>query len=61
VKTAVEFTLTGGQPLADVEPVTYRLAGGESVTLPVVPPPPSGPGLEVTLAPMQVRTFLVGF
>lgn len=61
VKTAVEYTLTGGQPLADVEPVTYRLVGGVNVTLPVVPPPPSGPGLDVTLAPMDVRTFLVDF
>ena len=61
LKGAVEYTLTGGQPLADVEPVTYRLQGGGAVTLPVVPPPPSGPGMEVTLAPMQVRTFLVSF
>jgi hypothetical protein len=61
VRTAVELTLTGGQPLADVEPVTYRLQGGANVTLPVLPPPPSGPGLEVTLAPMEVRTFLVGW
>jgi hypothetical protein len=132
VAAAVEMTLTGGQPLADVEPVTYRIATGggsgaaamdaaqrfeeeaeaaaalvpeetrgamlaalttrgrravargladapwrprprrgvaadasavaagvTTVTLPVVPPPPQGPGLDVTLSCMQVRTFLV--
>ena len=32
-----------------------------NVTLPVVPPAPSGPLLEVTLAPMQIRTFLMTF
>ena len=130
VTAAVEMTLTGGQPLADVAPITYRIAtgggggggggGGKgeretaaeamgtlvsaeersamlaalttrerrafsrgladapwrqrprrgiatnpstpdvvTVTLPIVPPPPQGPGLEVTLTCMQVRTFLI--
>ena len=65
VVAAVELTLTGGQPLADVEPVSYRFAaaGGaaETVTLPVVPPPPAGDDLVVTLGPMQIRTFSVTF
>ena len=63
IRSAVEMTLTGGQPLRDVQPVTYRLAAadGGNVTLPVLPPAPAGERLLVTLAPMQVRTFVVGF
>jgi hypothetical protein len=61
VKTAVEFTLTGGQPLADVAPATYKLEGGATITLPIIPSPPNGPNMDVTLAPMQVRTFVLGF
>jgi alpha-mannosidase len=61
VAAAVEMTLPGAAPLAGVRPTTYRTEGGLDVTLPVLPPPPSGPGLEVTLAPMEVRTFLVGW
>lgn len=59
VRAATEMTLTGGQPLADVAPVTYTVAGVGAVTLPVVPPPPAGAELVITLAPMQIRTFLV--
>jgi hypothetical protein len=65
VVAAVEMTLTGGQPLADVAPVTYRWrdAAGEpaSVTLPAVPAPPAGADLTITLTPMQIRTFRVTF
>lgn len=62
VTAAVELTLTGGLPLADVPPVTYTYvpeAGGQPVTatLPLVPPPPASGSLSVGLAAMEVRTF----
>jgi alpha-mannosidase len=61
ITAATEMTAPGGQPLASVPPVTYKLDSGQSVTLPVLPPPPVGPQLAVTLSPMQIRTFVVHF
>ena len=58
VVAATEMTLPGAQPLADVAPTTYRTEGGLAVTLPVVPAPPAGAGLTVTLSAMQIRAFL---
>jgi hypothetical protein len=60
VTAAVEMTLTGMVPLASVPQVQYRVDGRESpIVMPVVPPAPSGPGLTVTLSPMQIRCFLL--
>jgi lysosomal alpha-mannosidase len=88
VTAAVEMTIVGSMPLADVQPVTYKIAAQDQeaarrrfeeegagrvfkdaetgsavyydeITLPVVPAPPSGPGLTVTVAPMSIRTFLL--
>jgi lysosomal alpha-mannosidase len=59
VSGAVEMTLTGNQPLAQAPTVTYDLDDGTSVTLPVVPAPPQGAAMSVTLNPMEIRTFLV--
>ena len=61
ITAATEMTSTGGQPLADVRPVTYKLASGQAVTLPEIPQPPAGAQLQVTLSPMQIRTFVVHF
>ena len=47
------------KPLAAVVPATYTIDGdAQPLVLPIVPPAPAGAGLTVTLAPMQVRTFL---
>ena len=58
VAAAVEVTLPGAMPLADVAPTTYRTEGGLTVTLPALPAPPAGPGLTVVLSAMQIRAFL---
>lgn len=59
VTAAVELTLPASLPLADVPPRTYHAADGSSYTVPVLPPPPAGPGLLVQLGPMDIRTFLL--
>ena len=56
---ATEMTLPGGRPLADVADTTYRTEGGLTTTQPARPPAPAGSGLVVSLAPMQIRTFLL--
>ena len=64
ILAATEMTAPGGQPLADVRPVTYKLASGQAVTLPVLPPPLAVSQLEVTLvtlSPMQIRTWVEQF
>ena len=58
IANCTETTVTANQPLAAAPRVTYALDNGTSVTLPVVPPPPSGPGLSITLGPMEIRTFM---
>ena len=58
IAAAVEVTLPGAMPLADVRKTTYRTEGGLVVTLPRVPPAPSGANLTVTLEAMQIRAFL---
>lgn len=57
VLAATEMTLPGTIPLTEAPVTTYTTTDGASVTLPVVPPAPAGPGLTITLGPMQVRTF----
>lgn len=59
VTSATEYTLAGGQPLANVEPMVYQLPGGRNLTVPIVPPAPAGASLAITLTPMQIRTFLI--
>lgn len=58
LSSCTETTLTGNQPLATAPQWTYAVEGGPTVTLPVVPPPPSGAGMSVTLGPMEIRTFM---
>lgn len=59
ITAATEMTLIASVPLADVPPATYTIDGAPApITLPVVPPAPSGASLDVTLGPMQIRTFL---
>ena len=59
ITSATEMTLPGSQPLANAPKWTYGVEGCVPNTLPVVPPAPAGPGLEVTLGPMEIRTFVV--
>lgn len=59
VTSAVEMTMIGTIPLAATKSYTYNVQGGQTLTLPVIPPPPSGTALDVTLSPMQIRTFLL--
>jgi len=61
VASAVEMTLPGSQPLAGVPQRTYVTDGGAKVTVPILPPPPSGAGMDVVLGPMEIRTFEVTF
>jgi hypothetical protein len=63
IKTAVETTLNGVQALASTQSYTYKYydpVNPEQIvtaTMPVVPAPPSGASLSVTLSQMQVRAF----
>ena len=59
VTSAVETTMTGTIPLASVPQQTYVTDAGASYTVPILPPAPSGAGLQVTLSAMEIRTFLV--
>jgi len=52
-----ELTLPGVISLSDAPVVTYSRADGSQVTLPVVPPSPTGPAFNVDLTAMQIRTF----
>ena len=59
ITSAVEMTATGGVPLASLKPVSYFVDGRVNpVVMPQVPAAPYGPGLNVSVSPMQVRTFL---
>ena len=59
ITSAVEMTLPGGQPLASAPKWTYQVEGRPPNTLPIVPSPPAGPSLDVTLGPMEIRTVVV--
>jgi lysosomal alpha-mannosidase len=61
-----EYTLPGGQPLASVEPVQFKVAGQGVITAPLLQKEEKedqqadGNGLQampITLGPLQVRTF----
>ena len=53
-----EMTLTANRALVSAPTYTYQVDGvSGGVTLPVIPPAPSGPNAEVSLSPMQIRTF----
>ena len=58
IVSAVDMTLGGGQTLASVKPTVYTRDNGTAVTLPRLPPAPSGTGLTISLTVMQVRTFM---
>lgn len=58
ITAASETTLTANQPLADVPITTYVTDDGRTINLPALPPAPAGTDLSVTLAPMQIRTFI---
>jgi lysosomal alpha-mannosidase len=58
VASAADYTLPGGMPLANVAPTTFTTDGGDKFTVPVLPAPPAGTALTVTLAPGEVRTFM---
>ena len=58
VAAAIEMSLGGVLPLVSVPQWTLHAQGeAASVTLPLLPPAPSGPGLDVSLAAGEVRTF----
>ena len=59
VVAAVEMTLPGSQPLAGVPQQTYKTDGGASFVTPVVPTPPQGSALNITISAMQIRTFML--
>lgn len=55
----VETSLGGVVPLESVKPWTLRVQGEDTpVTLPILPSPPRGPAFQVSLSPMEVRTFI---
>jgi hypothetical protein len=56
--SAVDLTLPASQPLAGLPSTTYATDAGERYTVPVLPAPPAGAALEVTLAPGDIRTLL---
>jgi len=58
ITSAVDMTLPGTQPLSAVSPTTYLADGGSPITVPRLPPAPSGSGLTITLKAQQIRTFL---
>ena len=58
LSSCTDMTTSGNQPLAAVAKTTYTLDNGTAVVLPILPAPPSGTLLSVTLSPMQIRTFM---
>jgi hypothetical protein len=57
--TAVqEMSLIANQGIEQIPSFTYTMEGSDPVTLPILPPAPTGNGISVSLSPMQIRTFL---
>jgi len=61
VISAIEMTLPASMPLASVQPFNLTTDVGDSFQLPMPPSPPQGSALTVSIAPGQVRTFLLSF
>ena len=59
VVAAQELTLPASLPLSAVPQRVYYAEDGREFTVPHVPEPPAGPGLDVTLGPMDIRTFVL--
>ena len=57
IVAAEEMTLPGALPLAAVPQTTYFTEAGQSITVPVLPAAPAGPGLDIVLSAMQIRVF----
>ena len=59
VVNATEMSISGAQALASVLPWTLHVQGeAEAVTLPEIPPQPSGANLSVSLSASEIRTFV---
>ena len=58
LQSCTETTLTANQPLANVRQWTYNVTDGPAVTLPILPTPPSGNQMTITLSAMDIRTFM---
>ena len=57
VHACVDMTLPGPIPLQNAPSTTFTTTEGMVVTLPVLPEPPVGAELTITLSAMQIRTF----
>jgi hypothetical protein len=57
IVAAEEMTLPGAAPLAAVPQTTFLTEAGQSITVPVLPAAPAGPGLDIVLSAMQIRVF----
>lgn len=58
ISSAVDMTLPGTLPLAAAPRTVYKTDGGAQYTVPVLPVPPAGSTLSVTLGPQDTRTFM---
>jgi hypothetical protein len=58
ITSLTEWDLVASTPIADMPAYTLRGEDGSVTTYPILPPPPVGPQLDVTLTPMQIRTFI---
>ena len=61
ITAATEMTLPGQKALATVAQTTYHTDGGATFVTPVLPAPPQGSALIVTISAMQIRTFMCTF
>ena len=58
IASVSELSLTANQPLSSIHRLQWKSADGADMAK-AVPPPPVGPAYNVTLTPMQFRTFEV--
>jgi len=58
VTSLQEYDLVASTPIAQMPVYTLRGDDGSVTTYPILPLPPAGAELAVTLAPMQIRTFI---
>jgi len=62
ITNVIEMSLVANIPLADITPVTYIINdenNNNTFTLPILPTPPVSPDYTITIAPMEIRTFLL--